>query len=235
MSKSDAKKEKEFELQLAEYALGTLPLDQRKALAQQLAGSAELSARLARWEEQLYPLSDAVAEVQPPQSVWENLQASLFGGEVSSRQSWWNRIEIWRSLAFASLAALVVVSILLMQAGQTPVAPSAGYIAEVDDPGSGVRVVAYYEAETGMLRLRRASGEPAGGRSFELWIIAAEAEPVSLGILPAETHSVHTIPVAVRPHFNDASILAVSDEPTGGSPTGQPTGTVLATGSITSL
>ena len=56
--------------------------------------------------------------------------------------------------------------------------------------------------------------------------------PDSLGVLPQDAASRITLPEALRGKLV-GSVLAISDEPEGGSPTGAPTGAVLATGELT--
>mgnify|MGYP000881567588 CR=1 FL=1 len=82
------------------------------------------------------------------------------------------------------------------------------------------------------MRLNRLEGAPATGRSLELWLIAGNEAPVSLGVLPQDAASRITLPAALRGKLV-GSVLAISDEPEGGSPTGAPTGAVLATGELT--
>jgi len=69
----------------------------------------------------------------------------------------------------------------------------------------------------------------------ELWLIPADGKPRPLGILRADRAVTITIPPALVPHATSNAVLAVSLEPQGGSPTGQPTGPVIATGKLTLL
>ena len=69
----------------------------------------------------------------------------------------------------------------------------------------------------------------------ELWLIPADGKPRPLGLLRAD----RTVTIAIPPEFArqtaSNAVLAVSLEPPGGSPTGQPTGPVIGTGKLTSL
>jgi anti-sigma-K factor RskA len=94
--------------------------------------------------------------------------------------------------------------------------------------------VTFYDARTGTLRLNRLSGEPPPGRSFELWLLVGKNAPVSLGVLPAEVSGSVSLPTELRKAAAEAT-LAVSDEPAGGSPTGQPTGDILAAAKLNSV
>ncbi|MDZ7710578.1 MAG: anti-sigma factor [Roseovarius sp.] len=64
-----------------------------------------------------------------------------------------------------------------------------------------------------------------------MWLIAGEAAPVSLGVLPQDRRAALPVPEDLRPRLRTV-VLAVSDAPPGGSPTGASTGAVLATGAV---
>lgn len=66
----------------------------------------------------------------------------------------------------------------------------------------------------------------------ELWAIAGDAAPVSLGVVPENGRITLTLPDALRGSPQSGLVLALSDEPPGGSPTGAPTGDVLAVGEV---
>ena len=67
------------------------------------------------------------------------------------------------------------------------------------------------------------------GRSLELWALPRGAQPKSLGVLAGARSDLKLVAVADR-SLGDVPALAISLEPPGGSPTGQPTGPVLYTG-----
>ena len=71
------------------------------------------------------------------------------------------------------------------------------------------------------------------GRSRELWMIPAGGKPVSMGVMPAGKPMTAVLTPEQAAAFHAGPTLAVSDEPAGGSPTGQPTGDVLAAGALT--
>ena len=70
----------------------------------------------------------------------------------------------------------------------------------------------------------------------ELWLIPADGKPRPVGLLQGRQagHASHCPPIWSALAKSNA-VLAVSLEPPGGSPTGQPTGPVIATGKLTSL
>lgn len=95
-------------------------------------------------------------------------------------------------------------------------------------------VQATYDEATGRLFVEREAGAAASGRDLELWLIARDDAPVSLGVLPDEERGVLPVPDTLRDRFA-GSAIAISDEPEGGSPTGAPTGDILAVGQVRDL
>jgi anti-sigma-K factor RskA len=66
-------------------------------------------------------------------------------------------------------------------------------------------------------------------RVLELWAVPGSGAPRSLGLISASGATV----VSKAQQLKGAAALAVSLEPTGGSPTGAPTGPVLYVGKLT--
>ena len=84
----------------------------------------------------------------------------------------------------------------------------------------------------GLLLRAVAEAAPPGDRGFELWAIAPGAKPQSLGVIPADGRlALGRLPLAL----GAGTVLAVSIEPKTGSPTGQPTGPVVATGDLKNI
>jgi anti-sigma-K factor RskA len=65
------------------------------------------------------------------------------------------------------------------------------------------------------------------GRDYELWALPKGGNPVSLGVLPAEGTATRALTLIQKAALANSSQLAVSIEPPGGSPTGQPTGDIV--------
>ena len=69
----------------------------------------------------------------------------------------------------------------------------------------------------------------------ELWLIPADGKPRPLGLLSADRSVTIAVPADLAALTIRNAVLAVSLEPPGGSPTGQPTGPVIAQGKLTNL
>jgi len=218
---------------VAEYVLGTLPHGERVAFEQRLRDDPALQAAVAEWSNHLSPLAEEIEPVEPPASVLAGIETALFPPEARP-VPFWQRLSVWRGLAIASLAGMIVFAALFAQSLQ-PDDPTTRFIADLSGPDSDVRLAALYDPSTQTLHLNRRAGEPASERALELWLIAGDAAPVSLGVLPPNPGFTLAVSEDLATRIDDGAVLAVSDEPAGGSPTGQPTGAVLATGEIVAL
>ena len=72
-------------------------------------------------------------------------------------------------------------------------------------------------------------------KAFELWLIPPGDKPHSLGLIDPSRPVRINVPKSLLPQVNSNAVLAVSLEPPGGSPIGQPTGPVIANGKLASL
>jgi anti-sigma-K factor RskA len=216
----------------AEYALGTLRGRARERLKRWMLDDPELAREVAAWEARLTPMADAVRPVQPPGRVWNALQKRLqvdprggrdAGGKVS--------FSVWKALgwmASGAAAALVMVTFLLPL---RQAAPPAAYVAVLSDPKSNRPVLVATAGQADKV-LRVNTLDPAiqvSGRSLELWALPRDGKPQSLGLVGAKLAVLKLGDTAERALDNVPS-LAISVEPQGGSPTGQPTGPVLYSG-----
>lgn len=217
--------------QAAEYALGLLPEDERPAFEARLATDRDLQVEVAAWQEHLADLALAdVTEVAPPPQLGKRLEALLFKTEEPS---------IWRSLwpyALGGVAAALLLWVTMATDLLLPddgVAPTLQAELAPTPDGEGLLLTAQVDTETGQVQVIRAAGAPPQGRVLELWLIAGDAAPVSLGLLDADASTVLVLPRDLLASLSGAT-LAISDEPPGGSPTGAPTGAVRAAGTLTS-
>ncbi len=219
----------------AEYALGLLAGAELAEVESRLEREGALRTRVAFWQEEFVSLADDLPEADPPRIVWRRIAAELPPARPAPRPP---RVGLWRAWAVLTTAAAAVLAALLLLDMETfrrtePANPPV-YAGEIRAGDGSLRLVAAYDEETAVLRLARAEGDAAPGRALQLWAIPEGSDPVSLGVLPEDRRAVLEVPEQLRDGFGTVT-LAVSDEPPGGSPTGQPTGDVLAVGGITEL
>ncbi len=208
----------------AEYVLGVQDAATRAGVEQRIRSDAVFARLVAEWEHRLGGLNDGFAEVPAP-ALLPQIEARLFGKAGVPRRAWWPQ---WlMGAAFAGAVALAAV--LILPPGAPPVA-DAPLVATLAAEGQTLVYAARYDAAAGELIVTRTGGDAAGATQVhELWLIAGDAAPVSLGLI--QTAELRRALPALPP----GALLAVSLEPAGGSTTGGPTGPVLVTGTVTDL
>lgn len=230
----------------AEYVVGVLPADERRAAAERVERDAGFARLVDAWEVYFSPLGAEYAAVEAPASVKAAIDRRLFAAAAPSPSrserpatdapsGLWASLAFWRGLATAALAALVIYAgaTLLRQPSVEPAAEQL--VASLAADGSDARFLAVYDPARGDVGLSRVSGQPGSNQVHELWVIEGQNPPVSMGVIPAGASSRLPVSEANRARLAAGAVLAVSLEPTGGSPTGQPTGPVVAAGPLSSI
>lgn len=202
------------DLLAAEYVLGLQSLPDRVATEARIKADAAFAAQVAAWEERLSALNDAYPEATPPKDMLDRIEGRLFPAPPPKPRGF-GRLAGWIGGAVTAALLLVAVAFLLP--------PAPALVAVMGD--GALRFEARF-AEGELTITRIAGGAAPEGQTQELWIIAPDAAPVSLGLLADAPLSVP------YPEAPEGWTLAVSVEPAGGSPTGAPTGPVVAAGVI---
>jgi anti-sigma-K factor RskA len=227
------------ELRCAEYALGVLDAAERSAMEESMRRDPRIRAEVEGWQRRLMPLTDDIAALAPPARVWTRVQAEL--GLLPPRandsaRGWWNSLQLWRWAAIgASMAAVALVAVNVVSLHEPQVnSAQANYLVATIARSDGV---AHWTATIDLRRARMVV-VPAdhravvADRSTELWLIPPNAKPIPLGVFPSDQPATMALAPEIVAQMNAQAVLAVSLEPLGGSPTGQPTGPVLATGPV---
>lgn len=209
----------EADMLAAEYALGVLDAADRAQAEARIAADPAFAAAVQDWAARLAPMDAHYPEVPAP-NLLPQIEARLFGRPAKAAPWWQTRLfgAFAGALATAAFAVVVILS-------QPPVGPvfQGQPVARLAGAAAVVFTVAY-DPQAQRLRVSRSGGPAAPeAQDYELWAIAPGRPPASLGIIGPEGLE--------RPFEPAAGLLfAVSVEPRGGSPTGLPTGPVIATG-----
>jgi anti-sigma-K factor RskA len=208
-----------------EYVLGTLDAPAASEVEAALATNPLLRRAVIFWEERLHGLSGLAAPADPPPGTWQRIAARLaFSAEPRPRL--WNSLPLWRwSTAGATALA---ASLALYIALALPTAPR--FVAILHAPQQQQPAWLATAGDRGLLLRALATEAAPPNRSFELWAIAPGAPPLSLGVIPAAGR-LELAPRAAAAMRNGDQ-LAITIEPEGGSPTGQPTGPVVFAGTL---
>ena len=233
-----------------DFALGALDGAALRAVELRLRRDPAFAADVARWQADLGPLADAIAPVAPPPSAWRSIERELFRdtaaraapASVTALQS---ALTLWRTLAFgAGTVAAIALGLLVVRPAPSPVvvrvpaaAPLGGLLAAsmASPADKAVLITATYDPARGTVILTPAAADASKGKTPELWLIVGKDAPRSLGLITFKGAQAHPIPAALRARFGEGVTLAISLEPAGGSPTGAPTGPVVAAGKLAAI
>ena len=229
------------DLLAAEYVLGVLAADERQIASSRIDAETGFARLVDGWEVHLSPLASAYPEVAPPATVKVAVDRRLFSSTATSSTTTaqpsaglWASLAFWRGLATAAVAALAIY-IAVPYINPPVEQPQTRLVASLGAEGSDVKYLVVYDAAHHDVSLSHVSGERAAGKDFELWMIEGKNNPVSMGVIPAGGAAHLVVSPAVQAKLAQGAVLAVSVEPTGGSPTGQPTGPVVAAGDLKSI
>jgi anti-sigma-K factor RskA len=204
-----------------EYFLGLLGAEEMARAAARRRRDPVFDAAVRAWEAKLMPLADELPEVRPPESVWAGIEAAV---APKARGGLWDNLGFWRVFGLGAggfgLAAAALAVFLLHAPAPVPVATAllasqndGTFIATAERSGAGVELV----VSPSLVSVPAQS-------SAELWLLLPGAKPQALGLLA----SGHPVVLALGNGALGQAELAVSIEPLGGSPTGAPTGPVIA-------
>jgi anti-sigma-K factor RskA len=229
----------EEDLRYAEYVLGVLDADARAAVAHEVATSSEAAVAVALWQRRLTPQAETIAEVAPEPHVWARIRDALqldAPAKMQPRNGIWDNLQLWRWLGIGASAVAVALLVLvsLPHPALTPTAVNAGYMASAiqQDNGNTGWTATMDLQHARMVVVPATPVAFAEGRAPELWLIPAGEKPIPVGMIERDKPTTLALDAALLARLGPTAALAVSVEPIGGSPTGQPTGPVIAKGAI---
>ena len=220
----------------AELALGVLDGAERAAALRRMIAEPDFARDVERWRDHFALMFGGVAEEAPPAGVLDKVEARIDGRAEPRRRI----ANPWKPTAIAaSLAALAMTAVALRPVEAPPVAPAervatAPMIAAMALTDTNTSQPALYDADAGTVKMPGPMPIPAG-RSAQLWVIEGDAAPKPLGTFRAVGAGSYVAEAKIGAVIAPGTVLAISIEPIGGSPTGAPTGPVIASGLLTKV
>jgi len=233
-----------------EYALGTLTDQERAAAEQRITEDPTFAAEVAHWQARLAPLLEAIPAADPPEGVFYDVRNSLgltshdpieppaLDGDMATVIEFDQTVRSmkrWRrtALATGAIAASLLAFVFVREIYPPALNGGDSYVAVLESESRDVAFVATINQATGTIALRRLGTSAEDGHSHELWAVGGgRAAPQSLGVVNGR----RTLPVDALGQTDSSAlrntVFAISLEPEGGSPTGQPTGPVIFTGKL---
>ena len=216
----------------AELSLGILEGEERSQAERRARTDMGFAQRVEEWDARFVQLTRNIPPVAPPPGLFDAIAARAY---PESPRRLWQKLGIVPAFLGAAAAALVLILTMNFGGLMLDRDPTATLTARVAAEDDSLVIAAAYVADDGELYVELQAGQRGTDRDLELWLIAGEDAPVSLGVLsPQDGIERISVPTDLRDRLPGA-VLAISDEPAGGSPTGAPTGAVLAVGEMTAL
>ena len=209
----------------ADYAIGLMPATARRRFDALLLDDAALRVELGHWQDALASLTGTLPERPVPDHVWAAIQARIEPQvlHVPAKKPFWMNVR----LLAAACAVVVAVLVGVLYQRDIGAEYKATLVAANQQPALQIQAFAdYLQVEP----LTLAALEPT--RVLELWAIPAGGKPISLGLVPSAGKGRIELSKEQQALLTAPLTLAVSLEPQGGSPTGQPTGPVLYQGAL---
>lgn len=231
--------EPDREIVAGEYVLGLLDGAEKEAFERRMAGDAKLDAAVARWQARLAPIDAAAPAIEPSTGLWQRIESGLDLAPVRSQavasqfalgarlSQWWESLWLWRGAAFAGVAAALLLAFGLVaaldRARRQPVMVAV-LLTETNVAAAVVNTFADGRVE--LLPLQDIAVPQ--GRALEIWTLWDRAAgPRSVGLIDrarAVPLRLDNLPLGMDQLFE------ITVEPAAGSPTGRPTGPIVAKG-----
>lgn len=204
----------------AEFVLGLLPEVEIENAEKSIQNDPIFRAEVAAWRDRFAGLVAGVAPVNPPAKAKRAVNVRLFARK-GTHASGISGFFIGACTALLIAAAVLVIFlppkgislITALSSGQPPLTVLA-------------------RTEGGVLDAAVMAGGAASGRSLELWVLDDNGAPQSLGVLSETGKLQATLDANLAALVEPGTTLAISDEPLGGAPGGQPTGGFLAASTL---
>ncbi|KWV92562.1 anti-sigma factor domain-containing protein [Erythrobacter sp. AP23] len=231
----------------AEYALGLLEGEDLLAARAREVRDPAFAEEVARWQERLAPLADAIHPRMPREEVWQRIEAELASDDgsadvVSLRRS----LRRWQWAGGLSAAAAVALAFLALPqlTGPGEPAPDIATAPGSDAPllaanmpieGTPLSLDFTYLPEKDSLLVGAVGLTADGVHDHEIWFVPEEGDLVSLGIVTPGKVVAHTVPEDVARALENGSQLVLTREPLGGKPEGVDAGPVVAEARFTTI
>lgn len=222
------------------YVLGTMSRRARRRFDRLFDERSEVRASVYRLEEMLLSTLWGLPNVRPSELVWRRIARDLGFGRAHSQSQ---RLGLaWPLLAGALAVAAIASSFgwwrefnqppetvieTVVQTETVTVEPDVAVVN--DENGNALWIALVYP---GLQRVDidvTTAPDAQVANDYQLWILAGDGTPSSLGLLPQTGEATLNLDAAAIAALGTGTTLAVSLEPLGGSPQPVPTGPVLYT------
>jgi anti-sigma-K factor RskA len=233
----------------AEFVLGVLSAAEWREAQQRASTDPAFAAEVTAWESRLTPMIHAGEAMTPATDLWPRIRRALPANDTGRPDG----LTFWRGLTAASGFIAVVCLTLVVISSRPPEPRQIAHTPSPAPPSPPTPAGATASAEPMQVALLRPAKGPTAfvatldrsrkvmtvspgaapvprGKSLVLWMIPPGGAPQLLGVIPSDHSAKMPMPDAFEGKGDTPIVLAVSIEPTGGPPTGKPTGPMVASG-----
>lgn len=238
-SRDDHLSPQERDALAGEYVLGLLDGAEFAAAERRLDTDRDFAASVERWRQHFFALDATATPLVPSPSLWSQIEASLTMAAAPARAApapasttsrfadWWNNLFVWRGAAFAGALATVLLAVGLFgaldRARRQPL-----MIAVLLTEGNAAAAVVNTFADGRVEMLPLQSIDVPAGKALEIWTLWDRAVgPRSVGLIDRARSTplrLDNLPLG------NGQLFEITLEPATGSPTGRPTGPIIAKG-----
>jgi anti-sigma-K factor RskA len=223
-------------VEAGEYVLGLMDDAARAAFEARLASDAELRQLVAKERERFLELDLTAQGSAPGANVWQRIEQSVARTptnvvDLDARRTKVaptvhpSRRGFWQGFAAASILGIAATSVAYMRA--PPGAPRL-VVVLLNDQAQPVSIVETLDDKRIRVVPLVNINVPAD-RTLQVWTLPDPATgPVSMGLLEAVRATLLEGPVLPAPQPDQ--LYEITLEPSGGSPTGRPTGPIIGKG-----
>lgn len=215
-----------------EYVLGLMEAADTAEIEVAMERDVELRAAIAESRERFLPLDTSVSPAVATEDLWRRIEAALpdhdrIGSIPPMANANGNNKNGWRMAAISAIAATFVLAIGLAYSLSRSMEPLIVAVL-INEAGAVQAVVEDFGNEQATIRLLTDFTVPKD-KSIQVWTLPSrDMGPVSLGLIDGARSVRLDGPALPRPR-ND-QLYEITLEQAGGSPTGRPTGPILAKG-----
>ncbi|MGL4975479.1 MAG: anti-sigma factor, partial [Bosea sp. (in: a-proteobacteria)] len=230
-----------------EYVFGLLDEAQAEQVEQRMTGDAPLAEAVESWRRHMAEIDWQSKPLPPDPALWARIMGNL-GAQVAPVQAqavrrapvqasvtsrfseWWSSLFVWRGMALAgalaSLALAVGLNGAVQQARRQPVLVA---VLMTDGNAAAAVVNTFADGRTELLPLQNFTVPE--GKALEIWTLWDRGVgPRSVGLIDRARSTrlrLDQLPLG------QGQLFEITLEPATGSPTGRPTGPILAKGLTT--
>lgn len=223
-----------------EYAIGLLEGADLADFERRIESDPDLAAAVESWRVHLAAIDATASAITPSTAVWARIEARIAtilpaaergrqeaAAKGSRLAEWWNSLLVWRGAAFAGALAALVLGIGLVGAlDRARRQPLMVAVLLTDANVAAAVVHTFADGRVEMLPLQNIAVPE--GKVLEIWTLWDRAVgPRSVGLIERARSTplrLENLPLGADQLFE------ITLEPATGSPTGRPTGPIIAKG-----